>query len=338
MADIIARHAPSDAVIVSLQNGVGNVAVLRDRLPGRRVLGGMVPFNVIALGEGRFHRATSGDIVIEQDEARTAEQLSVPGLTMRPDRQHHRRAMGQAAGQSQQRAQRAGGPAATPAARTAVVSAIAGGPDGGGLAAIKAEGIQPVASTPVPAGWTPHLLRLPDAVLDFAGTGHEDRPEARSSMWEDLQPPPARRDRLSAGRDHWNCRTAWAQSPALARIVALIRRAEARGQGFARADAGANSRGELIWQRASDLLEMGWSSGFRQREGEANETNRSGAHGGGRPRWLGVARLPAHAVPPTATPSPGYDARLQEQRAAQRRHVEPALKPPKRRGKSAPAH
>jgi hypothetical protein len=25
---------------------------------------------------------------------------------------------------------------------------------------------------------------------------------------------------------------------------------------------------------------------------------------------------PAHAVPPTVTPSPGYDARLQEQRAA----------------------
>jgi hypothetical protein len=49
--------------------------------------------------------------------------------------------------------------------------------------------------------------------------------------------------------------------------------------------------------------------------------------------------IPAHAVPPTATLSPGYDARLQEQRAAQRRHVEPALKPaPKRRGKRAPAH
>jgi hypothetical protein len=48
---------------------------------------------------------------------------------------------------------------------------------------------------------------------------------------------------------------------------------------------------------------------------------------------------PAHAVPPTATPSPGYDARLQEQRAAQRRHVEPMLNPaPKRRGKKAPAH
>jgi hypothetical protein len=48
---------------------------------------------------------------------------------------------------------------------------------------------------------------------------------------------------------------------------------------------------------------------------------------------------PAQAVPPTATPSPGYEARLQEQRAAQRRHFEPALKPaPKRRGKKSPAH
>ena len=88
MADIIARHAPPDAVIVSLQNGVGNAAVLRHRLPGRRVLGGMVPFNVIALGNGRFHRATSGDIVIEQDEALPAEQLSVAGPDDTGDRQH----------------------------------------------------------------------------------------------------------------------------------------------------------------------------------------------------------------------------------------------------------
>jgi hypothetical protein len=37
---------------------------------------------------------------------------------------------------------------------------------------------------------------------------------------------------------------------------------------------------------------------------------------------------PAHAVPPTATPSPGYDARLQEQRAA-RTTYEPVMHPPK---------
>ena len=55
-----------------------------------------------------FVRTTSGDIVIERDEAgNRGSQLSVPGLKMRADRQHRRRAMGQAAGQSQQRAQRA---------------------------------------------------------------------------------------------------------------------------------------------------------------------------------------------------------------------------------------
>jgi hypothetical protein len=36
---------------------------------------------------------------------------------------------------------------------------------------------------------------------------------------------------------------------------------------------------------------------------------------------------PAQAVPPTVTPSPGYDARLQEQRAASRAAVAPVAKP-----------
>ena len=54
--------------------------------------------------------------------------------------------------------------------------------------------------------------------------------------------------------------------------------------------------------------------------------------------WVSV--LPAYAVPPTATPSPGYDARLQEQRAAAARAyapVAPVTKPP-RRTKRTPAH
>jgi hypothetical protein len=34
-----------------------------------------------------------------------------------------------------------------------------------------------------------------------------------------------------------------------------------------------------------------------------------------------ISMVPSHAAPPTVTPSPGYDARLQEQRAA------PAVRP-----------
>jgi hypothetical protein len=54
--------------------------------------------------------------------------------------------------------------------------------------------------------------------------------------------------------------------------------------------------------------------------------------------WL----MPAHAAPPTATPSPGYDARLQEQRAASAPIYEPGAtvtRPvPPRRAKRTPAH
>ena len=49
--------------------------------------------------------------------------------------------------------------------------------------------------------------------------------------------------------------------------------------------------------------------------------------------------MPALAVPPTVTPSPGYDARLQEQREAQRMQADPISKPvAKRRGKKTHAH
>ncbi len=83
MAELIARHAPPAATIISLQNGVDNVPLLRERLPNHKVLAGMVAFNVVAMGQGRFHRATSGEIVLEQDAANTAAKLTVPGLAIK---------------------------------------------------------------------------------------------------------------------------------------------------------------------------------------------------------------------------------------------------------------
>jgi 2-dehydropantoate 2-reductase len=101
-----------------------------------------------------------------------------------------------------------------------------------GLAAMAAEGIKPVSSTPVPSGWMPHLLRLPDALFAalLGGTMKID-PEARSSMWEDLQ----RRRRteidylqgvITAIADRHAL-----QAPLSRRIVALIKSAEADSNG-----------------------------------------------------------------------------------------------------------
>jgi 2-dehydropantoate 2-reductase len=235
IADIIARHAPPDAVVVSLQNGVGNASVLRQRLAGRVVLAAMVPFNVIAAGEGRFHRATSGDIVIEKDDADTAGRLSVPGLTMRSSRDiagvqwgkllvNLNNAINALSGLPlrQQLAQRSW--------RMLFADQIAEG-----LAAIKAEGVRPVSSTPIPPGWTPHLLRLPDTLFGvLLGRTMKIDPQARSSMWEDLQR--GRRTEIDYLQgviteiaDRRQLRV-----PLSRRIVALIKRAEAAGQGSPR--------------------------------------------------------------------------------------------------------
>jgi 2-dehydropantoate 2-reductase len=232
IADVIAKNAPADAVIVSLQNGIGNVSVLHERLPGRRLLAGMVPFNVVAKAPGHFHRATSGDIVIEADDAVTAAALSVPGLNMRATDNiagvqwgkllvNLNNALSALADLPlrQQLAQRAW--------RRLFADQMAEG-----LAAIRAEGIKPVSSTPIPAGWTPHLLRLPDTIFEaILGRTLKIDPEARSSMWEDLQ----RRRRTEIdylqGVITEIADRRGLQAPLSRRIVALVKSAEAAGNG-----------------------------------------------------------------------------------------------------------
>lgn len=232
MADIIASHAPADAVIVSLQNGVGNTALLREKLPGRRVLGGMVPYNVIAPGEGRFHRATSGDIVIEKDAAGTAEKLSVPGLRVRASDDivalqwgkllfNLNNALNALAGLPLRRqlAQRPW--------RRLFADQVAEA-----LAAIRAEGIKPVSTAPLPVSFMPPLLRLPDALFGLVlGRTMKIDPEARSSMWEDLQR--GRRTEIDylQGVITEIADRRGLDAPLSRRIVELIRKAEADGKG-----------------------------------------------------------------------------------------------------------
>ncbi len=232
MADIIATHAPVDAVIVSLQNGVGNIGVLRERLPGRRVLAGMVPFNVVSAGEGRFHRSTSGDIVIERDDAGTAEQLSVPGLRMHGTDNISGVQWGKLLVNlnnalnalsdlplSRQLAQRAW--------RMLFANQMAEG-----LAAIKADGVTPVSPTPLPLHWTPRLLRLPDGLFGMIlGRAMKIDPEARSSMWEDLKRGrPTEIDYLQGVITEIADRRGL-QVPLSRRVMELIRSAEAAGKG-----------------------------------------------------------------------------------------------------------
>jgi 2-dehydropantoate 2-reductase len=86
LAELIAQYAPADAVVLSMQNGVNNAAILREALGPRRVVAGMVPFNVVQTrkdGEApRFHRASSGTIQIGRGVEGLRDLLDVPGVAV----------------------------------------------------------------------------------------------------------------------------------------------------------------------------------------------------------------------------------------------------------------
>jgi 2-dehydropantoate 2-reductase len=232
MAATIAAYAPRDAVIVSLQNGVSNVAMLKAHIGGHKVLAGMVPFNVVAMGKGRFHRSTSGDIVLEKDDAATAERLSAADFKL----QSSDNIVGLQWGKLLLNLNNALNALSNLPLRDQISlrswRMLLAEQMSEALAAMAAEGVTPVATTPLPASWTPHILRLPDwAFRLIAGSMVKIDPKARSSMWEDLQRGrPTEIDHLQGAIVDIARRRGLA-APLSARVVALVKAAEGRRQG-----------------------------------------------------------------------------------------------------------
>ncbi len=232
VADLIAKHGSPSATIVSLQNGTGNVPVLREKLASHRVLAGMVPFNVLALGGGHYHRATSGDILIDKDDADTASQINQPELKFRAVDNM----IGVQWGKLLINLNNALNALSNLPLRDQLAQrpwrALFADQMSEALAAIKAEGIVPISSTPLPPALTPYILRLPDGLFSrIAGSMVKIDPKARSSMWEDLQR--GRRTEI----DHLQgliinlADRHGLEAPLSSRIFSLIRNAEQAGKG-----------------------------------------------------------------------------------------------------------
>lgn len=61
----IAAHSKRKPAVISFQNGVSNVEILRQRLPKLEIVQAVVPFNIAYLGKGRWHKGVAGDLLIE---------------------------------------------------------------------------------------------------------------------------------------------------------------------------------------------------------------------------------------------------------------------------------
>ena len=193
MAQLIEDHAPKDAIVVSLQNGVENATVLRRVLaPGHLVVDAMVPFNVVqthARGETpRFHRATSGTIQLESGLEGLRDLLDVPGAAFAEHRDIEAALWGKLIVNlnnalnalsdlplHQQLGDRRWRLLISQQMRE-------------GLGVLRAAGIRPAPIEGVPPRLMAFALRLPDALFRIAAKGMlaVDK-NARSSMWEDLR-------------------------------------------------------------------------------------------------------------------------------------------------------
>lgn len=213
--------------VVSFQNGVRNVDVLRATLP--RVLAGMVPFNVVRRGPGVYHRASAGAIMIEASPAADAlraltpmqPRTDMPAVQWSKLLMNLNNAINALSGLplAEELGQRAYRRCLAAAQREA-------------LGLVRAAGIPLARVTPVPPGWLPRLLELPDRVFRvLARRVVAIDPLARSSMWEDLEAKrPTEIDYIQGEI------VALGAAPINARLIALVRAAEAGGRRDYRGD------------------------------------------------------------------------------------------------------
>lgn len=220
------------AVVISLQNGLGNTVPLRAALPGQVVLEGVVPFNVVRRGPGAFHQASEGRLEVkaafELEPFLAAFDKAGLKLTRHLDLQpvqwakllfNLNNAINALANQplKEELSQRA--------YRCCLALA-----QSEALALLKQAGIRQARLTPLPADWIPYALRLPDAL--FARLGGKMLaidPLARSSMSDDLAAGRATEVDWINGEISRLAQRLGQRAPVNERLSALVHAAEASG-------------------------------------------------------------------------------------------------------------
>ena len=231
-AQDIAQWSRADAVILSLQNGIGNAATLQRNLPRHTIVGGMVPFNIAQLDDGRLHRGTQGELMIAPC-AQLADWLprfAAAGLPLNIRNDFEAVQWGKLLLNLNNPLNALSGlPLKTQlsqrAWRRCLAQLIAEA-----LTILHGAGIKPAKVVSIAPHWLPTLLRLPDFLFRrIAASMLRIDPEARSSMAEDFDA--GRRTEidflngavvvlaLSLGR----------RAPANQRIVELVHAAEQGG-------------------------------------------------------------------------------------------------------------
>ncbi|MCQ0025432.1 2-dehydropantoate 2-reductase [Streptomyces somaliensis DSM 40738] len=248
-AAAIGPYLGADTVVVGFQNGLRSPEVLRSALPaGTTVLTGMVAYNVVRTGPAAFHQGTAGALMVDDvpDAGPLVAALRRAGLEVEP-RGDMRRVQYAKLLMNLNNAVNAlsGLPLRDQLGARAYRRCLALCQEEA-LAAYRAEGVVPARLGPVPASVVPRLLRLPDAVFRRVGAASlRVDAHARSSMWEDLERGrPTEVDALQGEIVALAARHGL-RAPVNARLVELVREAEAAAPEGPRRWSGTDLYAEL---------------------------------------------------------------------------------------------
>ncbi|WP_344523921.1 2-dehydropantoate 2-reductase [Streptomyces albiaxialis] len=232
-AEAIRPHLRDGAVIVSFQNGLRNPGILREALPGHEVLTGMVPYNVLGVGPGTYHRGVGGALMLDEGAAgaRLAGALRDAGLEAETRADMREVQYGKLLLNLNNAVNALSGlPLREQLAQRAYRRCLAQCQEEA-LAVFRAAGVEPAHLGPAAPDLIIDVLRLPDddyrqlaaASLDIDAT-------ARSSMWEDFQRGrPTEIDTLQ-GEIVALAAAHGLEAPANARMTALVHEAERAGE------------------------------------------------------------------------------------------------------------
>ena len=226
----IERHARKGTAVISFQNGVSNADRVRTMLPKFEVIQGMVPFNVARLGSGRWHKATSGELMAEDSEAtRALAALASKGpARLTPAADMAKVAWGKLLINLNNAVNALSGETLLDQLgkrdyRRVVAASIVEALD-----VLKAAGIEPAQAGPIPPSLLPHAIAAPDWVFrNLLLKVQKIDANARSSMADDF----------AAGReteiDYLNgevvklARSLGKEAPVNSAIVDLVKQREA---------------------------------------------------------------------------------------------------------------
>ncbi len=187
MAALIAEYAPVAAPILSWQNGLENARTLRAALPRRDVRAGMVPFNVVPASAATYHRATSGEILIEQGPKSLAAHLSTPDLPVTESDRIEAVQWGKLVINLNNALNALSGLTLQNQLLDRNWRHLMADQMAEALRVLKAAEIEVASTTPLPAWMTPHVLRLPTPLFSrIAAKMLTIDPNARTSMAYDL--------------------------------------------------------------------------------------------------------------------------------------------------------